>query len=120
MAKRVIILERLPMNGRLAFRYAMWADVPSARQAFYADPNAKSVWTGATAEENAAIASGAVLEQVAEYQDRTSLATETIADVRAALQAAWTAFQNQVTNADVKWSRYGTNWDGTTWTAGGA
>lgn len=120
MARRIIILDRIKMNGRLAFNYALWADVPAARQAFYAVAGAKSVWTGASAEENAAIASGAVLEQVGTYQDRTPNASETIADVRAALVVLWTAFQDQVTNADVKWSRYGTSWDGTTWTAAGA
>lgn len=120
MAKRIIILDRLPMNGRLAFNYVLWADVPSARQSFYADANAKSLWTGASVTENAAIASGAVLERAGVYQDRTANATETIADVRNALQTAWTAFQDEVTNGDVRWSRYGTNWDGTTWTATGA
>lgn len=120
MARRIIILDRIPMNGRLAFNYALWADVPAARQPFYANPSAKSAWTGASTQENAAIASGAILESVGAYQDRTPRATETIADVRAALQAAWAAFQDQVTNADVKWSRYGTSWDGTSWTAAGA
>lgn len=121
MAKRIIILDRIPLGGgRLAFNYVLWAEVPLARQPFYAHPNAKSVWTGASTQENADIASGAILERVGVYQDRTPEASETIADVRAALQAAWTAFQNEVTNADIRWQRYGTSWNGTTWTAAGA
>lgn len=120
MAKRIIILDRLPMNGRLAFNYVLWAEVPLARQPFYTNAGAKSVWAGASVQENADIAAGIILERAGVYQDRTPLATETIADVRAALQAAWAAFQNEVTNTDVRWSRYGTSWDGTTWTAAGA
>lgn len=120
MARRIIILDRIPMNGRLAFNYVLWAAVPVERQPFYANAGAKSVWLGASAQENADIASGAILERVGTYQDRTPLATETIAHVRAALQAAWAAFQNEVTNADTRWERYGTSWDGTTWTAAGA
>lgn len=120
MARRIIILDRIPMNRRLAFNYVLWAAVPAERQAFYANANAKSAWPGASSQENADIAAGAVLERVGTYQDRTPNATETLADVRAALQTAWAAFQNEVTNLDVRWSRYGTSWDGTTWTAAGA
>ena len=42
----------------------------------------------------------------------------TNAQIRTMLQAEFTARQNAV-NAYNPWTRYGTLWDGTTWTAGG-
>lgn len=109
--KRVIILER-QSGGR--FKYGLWADVPLSRQSFYANPNAKSQWLGATATENAAIAAGKVVE----YVDVTAI-DGTVQQVQAALQARWNDFQKEINNKN-PWIRYGTFWDGTSWTLGGA
>ena len=112
MAKHVIILEELDTRS---YRYALWADVPVARQAFYARPGAVSAWTGASAAENAALAAGAVTEHVDHFVVPEGTP---IAQVRALLQTQWQGFQGRIT-ADNPWVRYGTFWDGTTWTAGG-
>ena len=61
-AKLIIILDKNSQSG--LFRCALWADVPASRQSFYANPSAQSIWTGASAGENAAIAAGQVAELV--------------------------------------------------------
>ncbi len=113
-AKRAIILDRLE-PGR--FRVALWADVPAARQQFYAKGGAVSAWTGASAAENTAIATGAVAERV---QDIAASSGATVATLRTLIQQAWQAFQDEITQEN-PWNRYGAFWDGVTltWTAGG-
>jgi len=117
VSKRVIILEKLS-NSPLVFRYALWADVPLARQPFYAVTQAGTVsaWKDASASDNAAIQSGAVKETV----DTINLSqAQTVADAQAALQAIWAAYQ-AATNAFDPWQRYGTFMDASNnWTPGG-
>ena len=111
MATQVIVLETTP-KGRL--RAAFWLSVPVARQPFYADAGKKSEYKSASAGELSAITSGAIVEQVGEFV----VCGMTNAQIRTMLQAEFTARQNAV-NAYNPWTRYGTLWDGTTWTAGG-
>lgn len=113
-SKFVIILEKNLATG--LFSAVLWADVPVGRQAFYAKPGAVSAWPGASAGENAALASGAVAEQVTVL---TVSDGATLAQLKTAAVAQWAAFQAFVT-AYNPWSRYGSFYDGTTWTAGGA
>ena len=112
MAKRVIILEQLDTR---TYRYALWVNVPVPRQPFYAKSGAISAWTGASVAENAAIASGAVAEHVDHFNvpEGTGLPA-----VRALLETQWQGFQARIT-ADNPWVRYGTFWDGISWTTGG-
>lgn len=105
---RVIILEQSSND----YGYAFWADVPTARQVFYANSSAKSVWTGATIADNDALKSGAVVESVS--TQRVPQGT-TLAQAEAFLQNRWQTFQDFITN-DNRWLHYGSNWDGTTWT----
>ena len=58
----VIILERDASDNE--FRYALWADVPTVRQTFYANASAKSALLGATTADNTALQNGSVVEQV--------------------------------------------------------
>ena len=111
MAKRIIVLDLT--GGTL--RAALWADVPVARQPFYAQPGAVSAWKDASGPENAALASGAVAEKVIAY---TPAPGETQAQGRAILIAKWTSWQAYVT-ATNPWARYGSFYDGSSWTAGG-
>lgn len=114
MARKIILLERLSDAGDpLTFRYVYWADVPAARQALAAKPAFVSAVLDATAAEKTALQSGAVAEVV-----RTSAwpAGATIATIQADLIAGFTAYQAQV-SAYNPWLRYGTSWDGTTWTS---
>lgn len=93
------------------YTFAMWADVPTARQPFYADTSAKSAWAGATATDNQNLQNGSVVEQVA--TTRFNLATS-IAGAQSNMQAQQQAFQTSITNAN-PWVHYGSTWDGTTW-----
>jgi hypothetical protein len=104
----VIVLTKTTDDVSCAF----WADVPSARQTFYADASKKSVWTGALASDNTALQNGAVVEQI--FVQRTPQGS-TIPTIEAALQAAWQNFQNEITNVN-PWGFYGSTWNGTTWT----
>jgi hypothetical protein len=113
MPREIIILEQVGETGD--FRVAFWLDVPAARRAFYADPAATSQFLNATAEEIAALRSGAVVERV-ERIDRPFGGT--LAQLRTTLTARHAALQARV-NAENPWARYGTSFDGTTWTVAG-
>lgn len=109
---RIIILDQ---DDARTFRYALWADVPAARQPFYARAGAVSAWSGATAADNAALAAGSVVERV----DKMVVPTgTTIPQAQAQLQVNWQSFQALITATNL-WARYGTTWDGTTWVAQG-
>ena len=113
MAKQIIILDHL---GPGRFRFALWAAVPAGRQVFYAQAGKVSAWTGASLVENQALALG----QVAEFVDTTAFTPGTsLAQVQTGLQQQWQDFQAEISAAN-RWVRYGSFWDGTTWTAGGA
>jgi len=115
-SKRVIVLDQLPQPGNI-FRVALWADVPAARQSFYANPDLKSAWSGAQAADNTALQNGSVTERVEIYN---AAAGKTLAQIKTDLQNLWTAFQSYV-NSYNPWSRYGTFMDNTnTWTDAGA
>ncbi len=114
MAK-IIILERVNPPSDLAYRYVLWADVPAARQRFHADPNKTSAYIDATTEDLATLRSGAVAEKVCVY---TWQAGVTQAQIIAELRAQLDAFQAEVTNMNL-WDRYGTIWDGVSWTQKG-
>lgn len=111
MASKIIILET---ESARQIRYAMWADVPVARRPFYAKADFVSAYLSASAGEIAALRSGAVVERVAVERIDGNLAA-----VRTTLEARFAAFQAEITALN-SWARYGTVFDGTTWTAGGA
>jgi hypothetical protein len=107
----VIVLAQTPGDPN-GFNILFWADVPSARQTYYANPNAKSLWAGATTADNQNLQSGAVVELATEahYVPGTPL-TQIESDV----QARWQSYQNSIINSN-PWIRYGSTWDGATWT----
>ena len=113
--KQIIILDRLDLPSDNSFRYALWAAVPVSRQSFYANATAVSAWSGASTAENTAIQAGQIVEKVDHF---SAPAGTTIAQIQAILIAAWNVWQNHITNEN-PWSRYGTFFDGTTWTAAG-
>jgi hypothetical protein len=116
MAAKIIILEQISVDP-LGFRYALWAAVPLVRQPFFANAAAKSAWVNAAAADLAALQAGQIVEVVRSQQ---WAAATSIATIQAALIAEFNAFQTQVTGTGGNnWARYGTTWDGTTWTAGG-
>lgn len=113
MAKKIIVLEHLSWPSDLNYRIVFWLDVPAARQSLYANPAATSAFKNATTQELAALTSGAVVEQVISvfYPAGTALSPTITND----LAARWNAAQATL-NAQNPYDRYGTSWDGTTWT----
>lgn len=111
---RVIVLDRPYAD---VYRYVMWADVPAARQPFYARASAVSAWKDATGADNTALQNGSVVEKLDELKVPSG---STIGQAQAFLEARWTDYQAKVT-AYNPWNRYGTTLsaDGTTWTNGG-
>lgn len=107
----IIVLDQ-PIDDANSYRYAMWADVPVARQTYYANPTAKSVWLNATAADNTNLQSGAMVEQVVTQRIPSNA---TLAQIEGFLQQTWTAFQARI-NAANPWLHYGSTWDGIIWT----
>lgn len=112
---RVIALERPDRFDQNILRYVLWADVPPARQPFYAVPDKVSEWKDALPADNSAIASGAVAELVDTLK---APAGTTLAQLQAFLEQRHADFQANITNTNL-WTRYGMTWNGTTWTLGG-
>jgi len=118
MARKIIILDRVGYPSDDAFRVAFWLDVPVARQPFYADAAFVSAVIGVDApdaSELSALRSGVVVEVV----DTVFMPTgTTLAQLRTRAQAIHTRLQADVTARNL-WARYGSFWDGTTWTVKG-
>ena len=112
MARKIIQLERVGMPSDTNFRVAFWLDVPVARRSFYANATATSAVIGITAQELALIQSGAVVE-VVETLPRPAGAT--MGDFRNDAEALYARLQSELNNRN-PYARYGTSWDGATWT----
>jgi hypothetical protein len=110
VAKQIVVLDQI---SPVQFRYVLWATVIAARQSYYADPTLTSAYKGASAPELAALRAGQVLEQTGIISKPSGT---NVADLQADLQALFTTFQNDVNNNQWPGRRYGSTWDGTTWT----
>jgi len=113
MSKKIIVLEKLPANQ---FLVCFWVAVPSPRISYHENASATSAYKGATAEELGALRDGSVVERT---ETVTVPPSATMADMQTQLEAMWQMFQTAISN-EVTYLRYGTNWDGTTWTLAGA
>ena len=111
MARTIILLDRVAESGD--YRVVFWLDVRAPRQRFYAKAAATSAFLDATPQELAAIQSGAVIE-VLERANRPS--GQGLPALRNALEARRTELQAEL-DANNVWHRYGSFFDGTTWTA---
>lgn len=112
MAKQIIVLERTDEPSDMNFNVLFWLAVPVSRQPFYADVNKISQFKDISAQELQDIRDGKVLEvdQKASY-----LAGTPIASVRNDLVTRFNSAQTDF-NTRNPWVRYGTNYDGATWT----
>jgi hypothetical protein len=120
MAKRIIVLEidGAASGAAITAKAALWADVPAARQPFYAAPEFASAYEGATAGELAALRAGSVAERVETVVIRPAVGATPAQRrtlIQQQLQAAWTAWQQHLTDAN-PWQWRGTYWDGSAWT----
>jgi hypothetical protein len=117
MARQIIVLDRLPNAGGIAqYNVAFWLGVIAARQTFFANAQATSQVKGITAGELTALQNGSVVERVEQYGVDPA---KTIAQIQADLVARKNVLQADL-DATNQFARYGTSFDGTTWTNGGA
>ena len=110
-AKEVIVLAiRTSTPAVINVQYALWLTtlVPVPQ------PGAVSVWTGASAQENAAIAAGLVIE---ETRARDFPNTLTKAQIEGFLQAEFQAGQAYLQSVAQPGQFYGVFFDGTGWSA---
>jgi hypothetical protein len=108
MAKQIIIVSSEDMH----FECVFWAAVPTARQPFYANPNARSRYTGATQGEIDALKAGAVVEKSVSYDFAPNTTAQAMMDNA---QADFTAYQAEI-DAHNPWALAGSYYDGATWT----
>jgi hypothetical protein len=102
-------------NGVVILNVALWADVPAARQRFYAaawGPSRVSAWLDATAQDNANLQNGSVVERVIQLQ--TAPGTP-ISSLEPLAVAEAQNFQASITSTN-PWAVYGSSYDGTAWT----
>ena len=110
-AKEAIILEiSTGQPQAIEVRYALWLTtlIPVAR------PGVVSLWTGASAAENAAIAAGTTIEVV---RGRDFPSTLTKAQIQGFLQAEFSAQQQYLQGQVQPGQFYGVFFDGTGWSA---
>ena len=112
MAKQIIILGR-PDNNR--FTVAYWLQVPVARRPFYANTDAVSQYKNIDSQELTDLKAGVFVEQVEEHGYGEGM---TIGQIQASLIQEFNRKQTAVSNKN-SWNRYGTFYDGASWTAGG-
>jgi hypothetical protein len=112
MARQIIILDQPGLPSDLRYYVAFWLAVPTARQPFYANAALKSRVIGITAPELSALQNGQFIEHVEEasYPLGTGLPA-----IGADLVRRFDEQQSML-NAQNPWNRYGTFYDGTSWT----
>ncbi len=113
MARKIIILERLELDGGWKANVAYWADVPENVQDYYANENATSAVKDASLAEVGAIKDGAVREKVETVSFNPA---PTQATIDANLLAGQSAWQDAVNSeAEFRFSQYGRSFDGAAW-----
>lgn len=115
MAKQIIVLERLDEPSDLNFNVAFWLVVPGTRTAFYADATKTSLYKDISAQELSDLRAGLFTEKV---QKVSYLSGQPLAFIRNDLQVKFTNLQNELNNQN-PFVRYGTYFDGNSWTTGG-
>lgn len=119
MARKIIVLDQPGLPSDLTYRVAFWLTVPASRQPFFADLQAtfKSQVIGTAKPSQAeldAIHAGQIIEQVVTVP--FTLGTS-LASITAQLVTLYQTAQAQSDTAQFnQWNRYGSSWDGTSWT----
>ena len=123
MARKIIVLNKQNFGysgaagaDNYQVDYVFWLDVPAAQRPMLANANAGSSVADATADELAAIRTGAVIE---ERGVESATTATTLGTLGARLVAKYNARQAEI-NAVTQYAYFGTFWDGTTWTVKGA
>lgn len=112
--RRVIILEKTERGPSTSQRFNVlyWLVVPVDRRPIYAkrQENFVSVWPGISGPEAAKFTSG----EWTEVGDIFSRPSGGMAAAMTDLEQNWQKLQDEL-NADTRYQRYGSSWDGTTW-----
>lgn len=114
---RAILIERVQRTApATAWRVVLWADVPAPRQRYYAKPATwNSAYRDASPSELADLRAGVLTEAVELIEVDTADQTAAFATARAEAELLLSRFQTATTNRNV-WNRYGTTFDGVSWT----
>ena len=113
--KQIIVLESEAKGTDRYVRFAFWFPVPSATQAFYANPALLSAHKQILPAELAALQSGQVVEVVNQFMIPTGWGKPEIkTELMAEYTQQATAFAAAVSSPYVN---YGIVYDGTTWSA---
>ena len=112
----IVILERITVDP-LIVNYVLRANVPVARQTFFADPSKDSAYRYASSGDLDDLRSGRVLERAGTH----NFSGMTIVQMKAWLMAEQTSFQTDVTadGAQNPWKFYGVSFNGSVWSTGG-
>jgi hypothetical protein len=114
MAKKIIVLERIGEPSDESYNYVLWASVPAGREPAYANAAKTSAYKDATAAELTALETGTVVERTGTIQYQSGGG----ANIKQDLQRLFNDFQQEITKANPH-DRYGTSYDGSTWTNAG-
>lgn len=109
---RIVILERVTKR---AYRVVFRTTTPVALQSYYADPAKTALWPDAPAADTTSLQDGS------EHEASDHITIEpgaTQPEIAALLEATWADFNARV-QAYNPWPKYGTRWDGTSWTVEG-
>jgi hypothetical protein len=112
MAKKIIVLDR---TGDNRYTIAFWLQVEADRQQFYGNAETTSSYKLATPEEIADLREGRVVEEMGDFSFEEGT---TMSDIQAKLVAEYNKRQAKL-DAQNRWSRYGTFFDGANWTVNG-
>lgn len=117
--RKIIVLQREDdpsQSGNIHYLFLYWLTVPTARQPFYANASFVSLAIGTETPSTgdlASLRSGALVE---EQHDAFWINGTPISQIQSDLINDYNASQARI-NAYNPWVRYGTSWDGTSWTA---
>lgn len=110
--RQVIVLERTAVSPKIAYRIAFWLPVASARQFIFANPGKTSQVKDISQSELTSLRAGEFVEVV---DERDVPPGSSLAQVQSALESIWNAMHTEFDNRTT-WDRYGSNWNGTSWT----
>lgn len=113
-AQTKIVIFTTPAKGADSdVQYSFYLYPPAANQKFYRQPNGQPSGNVATAQEITDYKNGVFIEEPGAFQVPSGW---TNAQIRTELQNRYTARDTTFQAEQAKWNRYGSVWDGTTWT----
>lgn len=116
MARQIIVQEKNSITNYVEYKVVFWLTVPTAKQSYFANPNATSTVKDATTPEITALQNGSVVE---EPKTVSYIANTNVNAIAADLVAKYNTEQTTFNLID-KYQYYGSYYDGSAWTVKGA